>query len=125
MARTLPEWFGATIDAPVPARVKLRLLDRQHMKCRHCGRAIVGRLCPPQADHIFAIINGGENRESNLKMLCRECHADKTAGDLEEKATVARVKSKHRGLGKHKSRPMPGTRASGIRKKMDGTVEKR
>ena len=124
MPREVPEWIGAKSDTPVPTRVTLRVFEAQDRKCKSCKRSIVGKLCPPQTDHIKAIINDGKNRESNLQILCRECHAEKTADDVAEKSMVNRVKEKHYGLSKPKCRPMPGTRASGIRKRMNGRVER-
>ena len=40
-------------------------------------------------DHVRALINGGENRESNLAPILREKHREKTARDIDEKAKVA------------------------------------
>jgi 5-methylcytosine-specific restriction endonuclease McrA len=49
-------------------------------------------------DHVKALINGGENRESNLRPSHRKCHVEKTALDLAEKAKVATVRKKHLGI---------------------------
>jgi len=48
-------------------------------------------------DHIVALINGGENKESNLQALCGQCHRYKTAADVAEKAKVAAVRRKKHG----------------------------
>lgn len=121
-ARSVPEWIGKTPDTPTPARVKLRILAEQFDFCL-CG-AIFGARCKPEFDHIIALINGGENRQSNIEALCKSCHAIKTGADVAEKSKVARVRKKHLGIAKPK-RPMPGSRASKWRKRMDGTVERR
>jgi 5-methylcytosine-specific restriction endonuclease McrA len=76
-----------------------------------------------QCDHIVAVVNGGENRERNLQTLCGPCHGFKTKADVSEKAKVYAVKAKHLGV-KKSSRPMPGSKASGIRKRMSGAVER-
>ena len=76
-------------------------------------------------DHIVALANGGENRESNLQILCMECHTIKTRVDVAEKSTVARKRQKHLGIKRKQSRPMAGTKASGWKKRMDGTIERR
>ncbi|WCK26593.1 HNH endonuclease [Agrobacterium pusense] len=62
-------------------------------------------------DHVKALINGGENRETNLRPAHRKCHVEKTALDVAEKAKVASIRKKHLGItrpaGKIKSAPFP------------------
>jgi hypothetical protein len=74
-------------------------------------------------DHIIALINGGENRETNLQILCDWCDPAKTAADVRQKAKVYRAGSKQFRGFRESGRPLPGSRASGIRKRMDGGVE--
>jgi len=124
MARSVPEWIGKTDDTPIPARVKIRLYGLASGQCQICGIGLM-RAKSWNADHIVALINGGENRESNLQVICANCHASKTASDVAEKATVARKRKKHLGIKPKPKRPLMGTKASGWRKRMDGTVEKR
>ncbi len=120
MARSVPEWIGKTPDTAIPARVKARVFGKEpYPPCANCGRLIVpweGWQC----DHTKALVNGGENRESNLQVLCLSCHVLKTASDVAEKATIARKRKKHLGIKRRQSRPMPGTKASGIRKPLGG-----
>lgn len=125
MPREVPEWIGATPDTAIPARVKYRVFERNKGACAVCGMQIVGRLCPAQCDHVVPLITGGENRESNLQALCAPCHKLKTSSDVEEKSEAYRIKAKHFGIKRRKGRPMFGTKASGFRKKFDGTVERR
>lgn len=35
-----------------------------------------------EVDHKVALVNGGPDSDDNLQSLCRECHAAKTAADL-------------------------------------------
>lgn len=49
-------------------------------------------------DHIVALANGGAHKESNLQVVSREKHREKTKADLAEKSKVARVKAKHLGV---------------------------
>ena len=79
-----------------------------------------------EVDHIVAIINGGENRETNLQALCSSCHAAKTAGDVAEKASVSRVKAKHVGVKKKPSgRGFQTNRDGKWKAKIGGGVERR
>lgn|SRR5215472_3632566 len=123
MPRSVAEWVGKTDNTRVPFRVRLRVLDRFNGACAGCFRRILAAE-KWQVDHRCALINGGPNRETNLEPLCEECHARKTLLDLAEKSKVARTRKKHLGLRKPR-RPMPGSKASGLRKRMDGTVERR
>jgi 5-methylcytosine-specific restriction enzyme A len=90
-----------------------------------CGRSIRpgdGWSC----DHRVAIINGGQNRELNLRPLCSWCDPPKTAADVAEKSRVYRVSLKHAGIKiPPKGRPLIGTIASGWRRRFDGTWERR
>ena len=91
--RSVPEWIGKDDNTPPPPRVKVRIFDGQGKACACCGRSIVGRL-RPQFDHKTALINGGENRETNLQCLCHECHGAKTKQDVAIKSRVYRSKVK-------------------------------
>ena len=117
-------WRGKTDDTKAPPRVCLRIFLRHDGRCSCCNRRI-GPTEQWQLDHIVALINGGENRETNLQPLLTEHHRTKTRKDIAEKALSYRKRVKHLGIKRAKSRPMPGSKASGIRKRMDGTVERR
>ena len=117
MSRKVEEWIGKTDDTPLPPRVRVRLFDAAGGRCAHCGISIrPGN--GPQYDHIVALINGGENRESNFQVLCIPCHSAKTAVDVAEKSRIYEKKAKH--LGAKPKRPWH----PGFRKKMNGTVER-
>jgi len=122
--RKVSEWIGTNDDQAIPARVKLRVFQRHGGECAICTLHIRGALLPAY-DHIVALINGGENRESNVQLLCVPCHKIKTGADVAEKSKVARVRAKHLGIKTPKRNPMPGSKASGFRKRMDGRVERR
>lgn len=117
--RTVPEWVGATPDAPIPARVRLRVFERHEGRCHISGRKIT----PADqwdCDHIIALCNGGEHRERNLAPALRDKHRAKTADDVAEKSRSAKIRAKH--LGVRTSRPMPGSRASKWKRKITGEV---
>jgi 5-methylcytosine-specific restriction endonuclease McrA len=77
------------------------------------------------SDHKIALINSGENRESNLWPLCKSCHSVKTAFDVARKARDMKRAKKHFGIRRKVSRPLLGTVASGWKKHFDGTWERR
>lgn len=97
MSRAVSEWIGSSPDAKVPPRVRLRVFDRYGGFDYWSGRKIMpGDIW--QLDHIIALCNGGENRESNLAPLMLEKHKEKTALDVAEKAKVDRIRKKHLGI---------------------------
>lgn len=123
MARSVEEWVGATDDTQVPPRVRLRVFLKFNGICQECGLKIQGSnwIC----DHRLAIINGGQNRESNLGPVCYRCDkTKKTPADVKAKSETYRKRASYLGV-KRKSRPIPGSRASGWKRKVDGTWEKR
>lgn len=123
MSRSIPEWVGKTDDTAVPPRVRLRVLSRFNECCAGCGVSLIGR--PWVCDHKIALINGGENRESNLQPLGdRCCNPKKNAADVAEKSRTYHKRVRHAGLRKPKGRPLAGTKASGVRKRMNGNVER-
>lgn len=68
---------------------------------------------------------GGEPTLENCRVHCDVCATRKTVEeDNPRMAKADRVLKANFGL-KTKSRPMPGSRRSGLRKRMDGTVERR
>jgi 5-methylcytosine-specific restriction enzyme A len=95
--RTVPEWIGETPQTPVPPRVKIRVFDAHGGRCHVSGKKIAAG-DRWDVDHVRALINGGENRESNLAPILREKHKQKTARDVDEKSKVARIRAKHLGL---------------------------
>lgn len=99
MSRTVPEWKGRDDDQRVPDYVKDRIANRAELRCRTCGRTVGAKL-RAEFDHVIPLILGGENRESNIQLLCSECHAGKTKLDVKLKAKVARVRKKHLGIKK-------------------------
>ncbi|WP_082549808.1 HNH endonuclease [Mesorhizobium sp. Root157] len=95
MARTVDEWIGKTDDQRAPPRIRQRIFDDCGGKCHICGVVIIGKKWA--LDHVTALVNGGENRQANLKPVHITCHAVKTASDVAEKAKVAAIRGKHIG----------------------------
>jgi 5-methylcytosine-specific restriction protein A len=96
MARPIPEWIGKHHGVNIPPRVRQRIYDRDNGVCHLCALPIKpGETW--QADHVVALINGGEHRETNLAPAHGHCHVGKSAIDVKEKAKVAKVRGKHIG----------------------------
>ncbi len=125
MTRAVEEWVGKTDDAKVPDRVKVRVLIKAEGICASCTRRIMGAARQWECDHIVSLINGGKHAESNLQVLCANCHKSKTADDVAIKSKTYAMQKRHLGLRKSRWRAMPGTKRSGIKRRMDGTVERR
>lgn len=109
-ARQTEEWIGKHPDQAIPPRVRLRVFERYRGRCHLSGRKIM----PGEKwdiDHIIALINGGEHRESNFAPALRDKHREKTALDVAEKARSARKRMAHIGIKARKqkipSRPFP------------------
>ena len=119
-ARSTEEWRGASPNSAIPPRVRLRAFERADGHCQLCTRKIVAgeRWI---ADHIVALINGGENRETNLQVICDWCDRKvKTPADVAEKARTARIRAKHLGIKKRST--FACSRDSKWKKRIDGTV---
>lgn len=111
MSRSVAEWIGQTDDHRAPPKVRQRIFDRDN-RCHICGQPIqVGQKW--DLDHVKALINGGENRESNLRPAHVKCHKDKTARDVAEKAKVAAIRQKHIGARTAPAKPI---RSAGFQK---------
>jgi 5-methylcytosine-specific restriction enzyme A len=107
MPRAVKEWIGKTPDTKAPPRVLRRIFERENGICYLSGRKIT----PAdkwQGDHKIAIINGGENRESNLFPALADKHKEKTKRDLAEKAQVAALANSHLNI-----RSAPGKKMQG------------
>ena len=78
-----------------------------------------------RADHGARWAEDGKDTPENLWPIIEACdRAKKSPQDTSEIAKGKRWKDKHYGITRSK-RPMPGSRASGEKKRMDGTVVKR
>lgn len=89
-------------------------------------------LCPTklapgkfQYHHIKEANDGGEPTLANCLVVCTACHVPLTAVYVKETRKAERQRDRHIGAFPKSKRPMPGSRASGLRKRMDGTVERR
>ncbi|MCZ4270935.1 HNH endonuclease [Maritalea porphyrae] len=103
IGRSTDEWFGATADTKAPPRVELRVFERYGGICYLSGIKILPGM-KWELEHIKALCNGGENRESNLAPALVKAHKAKTAQDRKEKAKSDRIRKKHLGITKPKQK---------------------
>lgn len=105
------------------AKARLRIFLAAAGKCHVCG----GKITETEGwdlDHIVPLGLGGEDEEANLAPAHRKgCHSAKTAHhDVPNIARAVRREQRHKGIRKQPSRPMPGSRDSNIKIRMDGTA---
>jgi 5-methylcytosine-specific restriction enzyme A len=97
MSRKTQEWRGKTDDTMPPPRVRQRIYDRANGVCHICTLPIKNGESW-HADHVVALIAGGENRERNLAPAHGHCNLAKGVIEAKEKAKVAKVRQKHLGI---------------------------
>lgn len=109
MSRAIPEWIGKTPDTPAPPRVRLRVFNAHDGIC-HIAKRKIAAGEPWQLEHVVALINGGENRESNMAPALVDKHREKTAEDVAEKSAVYRNALRDKGI-----RPPSRLKSAGFR----------
>jgi 5-methylcytosine-specific restriction endonuclease McrA len=101
MARSVKPWRGKTHDTKAPPRVRQRVFDAHGGVCHVCKLPIKqGETW--HLDHVIALIEGGENRETNLAPAHAHCNMAKANGEKMRKAKVQRTRQKHTGARKPK-----------------------
>lgn len=121
MTRSTAEWIGRTDDSRPPPRVRLRVFEAHGGRCHISGRKIEAGDAW-DLDHIVALVNGGENRETNLAPALKDKHREKTARDVAQKAKDRSVRAKHLGIKTKPARPFPGSRDHHLKRKIGGGV---
>lgn len=105
-------------------KVKLAAWMRSGGRCEcGCGVKIIAG-DGPEYDHIEEDYLGGEPTLENCMVMRKRCHDAKTAKNRPAIDKTRRGFEKRIGARKTSS-TMPGSKASGWKKKMDGSVEKR
>lgn len=101
--------------------IKLRAWERCGGKCERCHQKIVG---VAEYDHTIPDRLDGEPTLKNCTVLCARCHRTKTS-TLDRPAIDKdrRIEKKRAGL--KQGQPMPGSRRSGWKRRMDGTTVRR
>lgn len=76
-------------------KVRQAALDRAKGHCEKCKAAL--KLREGEVDHILPDVLGGEPVLANAQVLCRVCHAEKTASDIRRTRKADRQRDKASG----------------------------
>lgn len=105
---------------------RLRLFALHHGQCHLCHGRIDATREAWEVSHDIPLELGGADDDVNRKPAHAKCHRVQTSTiDIPRIAKAKRREARHLGAKAKSSRPVPGSKASGIRKRMDGTVERR
>lgn len=85
-----------------PRKIKAAALARAAGKCEKCDAALKPR--EGEVDHILPDILGGEPVLANAQVLCRVCHAEKTAADIQRTRKADRQRDKATGAIRPKAK---------------------
>lgn len=118
---------GTTARKALTPTQRLKMFEAHKGMCVLCGAKIhAGERWIDE--HLAPLSQGGSNDLSNRGPAHEACADTKTFGkdgDLATAAKLKRIKMRHLGIHKPKGRPLPGSKASGLKRRMDGTVVRR
>ena len=106
------------------AKVKQAAFERSGGYCESC----TAPLSPGHIhyDHVIPDALGGDPTLDNCACICSACHGRKTSkSDVPRIAKMKRQRSQHIGAKSKSGPPLPGSRRSGWKRKMDGAIERR
>lgn len=106
------------------AKERARLFGLHGGVCHLCGEKIDGTRERWELEHVVPWALTRDDSDDNCRPAHARCHRMKTPGDQAGIAKAERTRLKHVGA-KRSAQPMAGSRASGWRCRMDGTVERR
>jgi 5-methylcytosine-specific restriction enzyme A len=107
-----------------PAEVKRAAYARAAGRCETCTAPL--RPGKYTYDHTIPDWMGGEPVLDNCQVLCSSCDHRKTyRRDIPEIAKGKRIHDRHIGIKRQSSRPIPGSRNSPWRKRINGRAERR
>ena len=105
----------------ISTRERVAIFARANGVCHICGVAVkVGDAW--EVEHIIPLALGGDDCGDNLAPAHLDCHARKTATDAAATARAKRLEAYHIGADAPSRQPLPGSRRSPWKKRLDGTV---
>lgn len=106
----------------ITSKMRIEVFERHKGVCHLCSMKVVAG-AEWDLSHLIPLAAGGADDESNWLVAHRSCHRVHTATvDIPLVAKVARIRAKHIGAKARSKNPLPGSRASGFKRKMDGTI---
>ena len=100
---------------------RLAILEAHGRVCYLSGAPIDPVRDRWELEHVIPLAGGGTDDDDNLRPVLAKAHLEKTKVDLERIAKGKRIALKHNGA-KRSAHPMPGSRASKWRRKMNGEI---
>lgn len=97
---------------------KLALFEDHRGICHICGDKIDGTRERWDVEHIIPLAIGGDDDESNCAPAHDRCHKHKTSTDRRDIAKTERIRAKHQGARKPRSR----LSHPHLKRKVDGSV---
>ncbi|MDR7039975.1 hypothetical protein J2X36_004753 [Methylobacterium sp. BE186] len=116
-----PEDIGTTLRRCLSPRRRLQAWERTNGKCVVCGDRIDGVRERWIVEHIRALELGGADELDNMGPAHEACGREKTRDDHARAAQAKRQKLRHIGATASE-RPLPGSKASSLKRKINGTV---
>lgn len=107
------------------AKVRSAAFDRADGVCEcGCGRPFTNHPKErPHYDHELPDFLGGKATLENCKVIRVDCHQAKTSEQDMPKIVKVRRETKRRTNTQAVKQKIPGSKGTGMRKRMDGTVE--
>lgn len=83
-----------------PRKVRAAIIARAKGRCEECMSVL--KPGEGEVDHILPCALGGKPEAINGRLLCRPCHVEKTAGDIQRTRKADRARDKHSGATRPK-----------------------
>jgi len=109
----------------ISATRRLRIFEAAGGKCHICGQKIQGLHEPWEVEHIIPLALGGDDEDHNMAPAHIACHGQKTRDEAPRIAKSRRMRQRSAGIPRTVRRPIPGSRRSPWKKRLDGTVVRR
>lgn len=105
-------------------RERMRLFRLHNRTCHICALPIDGLTQRWEIEHVITrwAIGAAADTDENMRPAHVSCHKGKTKVEATARAKAVRRETKNAGAHRSKWGPIPGSRGSRWKRKMDGTV---
>jgi len=125
MAFRICEDVGTTRRRKMTPSRALKIWEQHKGVCVLCKEPIDGVRDDWFIEHVRALENGGSDEDDNLGPAHLWHKATKDAEDHSLAARSKRIKRRHLGIKRRKGPPIPGSKDSPWKRKLDGTLVRR